>query len=66
VLDFERRILSDKAPADGDVLMVALSSPGGDLPCSDFQGGQALRQALLIQRGEFRNVFETLILLYYK
>jgi hypothetical protein len=52
MLEFDGRILSSKAPVDGDLLLVAPRGPGGDLPRSDLQGGYPLRQALPIQRRE--------------
>lgn len=53
MFEFDGRLLSRKAPGDGDVLLVTSSGPGSDLPCGDLAGGQPLRQALPIQSREF-------------
>src|SRR5579885_688594 len=53
MFEFNRRILSRKAPIDGHMPLVAPSGPGSDLLLSLLKGGQPLRQALAVQSGEF-------------
>lgn len=53
MFEFDRRIISGKAPIDGDLPFIASGRPGGNLLLCLFKGGEPLRQALAIQRREF-------------
>jgi hypothetical protein len=53
VFEFDGRIFSSKPPIDGDLLLIAPTGPGSDVPTSYLEGGQPLRQALAIQDRKF-------------
>jgi len=53
VFEFDGRIIGAKTPMDGHLMLVAPPRPSSHLPLGYLQGGEALRQALTIQGGEF-------------